>query len=877
MKGSYVSNKSRTVWALTLALLVLGFAQASAQQSLNSNPVSSQPGQKLSGPPGPPSILLCSVPVVTVTAPAAGATWDVGSSHNITWSATNGPITKDSIVYSTDNGSTWSFVNKYTGSRTSYSWTIPNTPSTQCKVRVFAWNSYGAGSGTSGTFTIFLRIPVVTVTAPAAGATWDVGSSQNITWSATNGPITRDSIVYSTDNGSTWSFVSTYTGSRTTCSWTIPNTPSTQCRVKVYAWNSCGPGSGLSGLFTIRLLAPMSVVVTAPVTGDVWAVGSSQNITWTASGGPADYDSIYYSTDNGSTWMPVAKVQPAGLTYNWNPVPNTPTTQAVVRVIARNATGSASGNSGIFTIGDVDMTPTAIVAPTGSYDTCAPVTPEGRVRNLGNAVATNVKVFFRVDSTPGNAVYRDSLLITVAPGAESTVSFAAWATPNAPRVFTTRCSTYVLGDAQPANDMLADNFLVSETQLPTGWFEKEPMPAAPSARQIRAGGWLAFDAGKSRIFAAKGNRKPDFYAYFPAGDSWQQDALIPAGTEGKLPKTGAVGCTDGNNSVYATKGNNTQGFWLYKADENTWQQKANVPLGSSNKKVKGGTGVVFAEQDGHGYVYLLKGYKNEFWRYDPTGDSWHALASAPAQVNVKWDKGSWLAYDDVNNVIYAHQAKFMAFYRYNVDGDSWSGALAPMPISGSTGSRKSKEGGCGTYLNGYVYALKGGNTQEFWRYTIATNSWTEKETIPAVGMTGKKKRVKAGAGLVAVGSVMYATKGNKSNEFWMYQPGGTLLASKPTDNGVMAETGLDPRHSSIAISPNPLSGGFATLQYNLPRAGQCRVCVYDVTGRTVVNRTLAAATSGSATLDLQHLNNGVYLVKLTSQDLASTRKLVVQR
>jgi hypothetical protein len=776
MKGSYVSNKIRTAWALMLALLALGMAQAFAQQPLNSNPMTSQSSPKLSGSP-------------------------------------------------------------------------MDSP---------------------------LNAPVVTVTAPAAGATWDVGSSQNITWSATNGPITRDSIIYSTDNGSTWSFVSKYTGSRTSYSWTIPNTPSTLCKVKVYAWNSHGSGSGLSGLFTIHLPAPMSVVVTAPVAGAIWNEGSSQAITWTAAGGSADYDSIYYSSNNGSTWMPVAKVQPAGLIYNWSPVPNTPTTQALVRVVAKNATGSASGNSGIFTIGDIDMTPTAIVAPTGSYDTCAPVTPEGKVRNLGNVVATSVQVFFRIDSTPGNAVYRDSVIIAVAPGAESTVSFAPWTTPRVPRVYAARCSTRFSGDAQPANDTLAGSFLVSEPGLPQGWYPKEPLPDAPSAKQVWAGGWLAYNPGNSRIYTAKGNKKADFYAYFPAGDSWHQNALIPAGTEGKLPKTGAAGCSDGNNSVYATKGNNTLGFWLYKTDENAWYQKANVPPGLSNKKVKGGTGAVYAEQDGIGHVYLLKGYKNEFWRYDPAGDSWHAMANAPVVSSVKWDKGSWLAYDDVNDVIYAHKAKFMEFYKYNINGDSWSAALSPMPISGSTGSKKSKEGGCGTYLNGFIYALKGGNTQEFWKYTIATNSWTEKETIPAVGTSGKKKKVKAGAGLVAVGSVMYATKGNKSNEFWTYQPGGTLLGSEPTDNGVMAEQ-LGSPALDVRVGPNPLSGGFATLRYSLPRAGQARVCVYDVTGRTVVNRILAAATTGSATLDLQHLNSGVYLVKLTSQDLASTQKLVVQR
>jgi hypothetical protein len=95
------------------------------------------------------------MPAVTVTAPATGNVWYVGTSHDITWTAANGPITRDSIVYSYDNGVTWNFLDKYTGSRTSYTWNpIPNTPDSNCYVRVFAWNATGSAGGLSGKFEI---------------------------------------------------------------------------------------------------------------------------------------------------------------------------------------------------------------------------------------------------------------------------------------------------------------------------------------------------------------------------------------------------------------------------------------------------------------------------------------------------------------------------------------------------------------------------------------------------------------------------------------------------------------------------------------------------------------------------------------------------
>jgi len=95
------------------------------------------------------------MPTVTVTAPDTGNVWYVGTSHDITWTAANGPITRDSIVYSYDNGVTWNFLDKYTGSRTSYTWNpIPNTPDSNCYVRVFSWNAVGSASDVSGKFEI---------------------------------------------------------------------------------------------------------------------------------------------------------------------------------------------------------------------------------------------------------------------------------------------------------------------------------------------------------------------------------------------------------------------------------------------------------------------------------------------------------------------------------------------------------------------------------------------------------------------------------------------------------------------------------------------------------------------------------------------------
>jgi hypothetical protein len=415
------------------------------------------------------------------------------------------------------------------------------------------------------------------------------------------------------------------------------------------------------------------------------------------------------------------------------------------------------------------------------------------------------------------------------------------------------------------------------SSAPSGWSSIQPMPLGIENKSIKAGGWLTYDVSSARIYASKGNKTSGFYRYNPTSDSWYTLASWPPGTEGKPPAGGSAGCNDGSGVIYATKGNNKLGFYTYDAGRDSWCQKTDVPLGVTRKRVKGGTDIVWAHNGATGSPYLLKGYKNEFYRYDVATGAWQTLTPAPVGLNQKWDKGSWLAYDDAHGKIYAFKAKYHEFYRYSLDGDSWSGALVAMPIPGSGGSKKSKDGGCGTFVNGSIYALKGGNTQEFWKYAIAGNSWAELETIPRIAPTGlKKKKVKTGADIISAGSVLYATKGNSSLEFWRY--GLPLLVNpRPAGSGVMSGVEYDSRQFSLRIAPNPFTSS-ATVSYSLPRAGAVSLKLFDVTGSLVTTFASGRANAGSHTyrVDATKLARGVYLVKFEADGYRATKKLILE-
>ncbi|MBM3315720.1 T9SS type A sorting domain-containing protein, partial [candidate division WOR-3 bacterium] len=161
-------------------------------------------------------------------------------------------------------------------------------------------------------------------------------------------------------------------------------------------------------------------------------------------------------------------------------------------------------------------------------------------------------------------------------------------------------------------------------------------------------------------------------------------------------------------------------------------------------------------------------------------------------------------------------------------------------------------------------------------YTIATNAWAELDTMPSVGTTGKKKRVKAGGDIVSWGSgVFYALKGNKTLELWRYVEGTAVQEPRPERSGVAGEPAVLAGHG-VAIVPNPAGAGAAALRYSLPQAGSATLRLYDVTGRTVLEQGLTAGRAGTVGLDLSRLSAGVYLAKFASPGYNSVQKLVIE-
>ncbi|MBS4015271.1 MAG: choice-of-anchor J domain-containing protein [Candidatus Latescibacteria bacterium] len=151
-----------------------------------------------------------------------------------------------------------------------------------------------------------------------------------------------------------------------------------------------------------------------------------------------------------------------------------------------------------------------------------------------------------------------------------------------------------------------------------------------------------------------------------------------------------------------------------------WKQLANMPSLKQRKFVKdGGSLVVYGD-----LFYAFRGNNScEFYVYDPPTDVWDTLEPIP-----------WLKKDSVK------------YLKKNV-----------------------KNGGDLTVYGDKIYAFKGGNTKEFWANIPANDTWIQMSDIPFRSPEMKKK-VKGGGSLVTCGDKIYAFKGGKTTEFWMYDP-----------------------------------------------------------------------------------------------------------
>jgi hypothetical protein len=219
---------------------------------------------------------------MTVTSPNGGEVWEAASGQTITWTGTAAAV---KIEYSADNGATWTTLVGSMANTGSLYGMVPNTPSSQCLVRVTDTADVNRSDTSNATFTIAGFV----ITSPNGGEQWIEGSFQTITWT-TYGTIPNVMLLFSADGGTGWSYITEETENTGSYQWTVPYNPQTQCLIRIRDASDNNPSDTSDAVFSI-LPAPW-IIIDFPFNGEFWQAGTTHDIVWTALGltGPVTID-----------------------------------------------------------------------------------------------------------------------------------------------------------------------------------------------------------------------------------------------------------------------------------------------------------------------------------------------------------------------------------------------------------------------------------------------------------------------------------------------------------------------------------------------------------------------------------------------------------
>jgi hypothetical protein len=189
-------------------------------------------------------------PSLNLTSPIGGENWIVGNQYPITWTSVS--INNLKIELSTDSGNNWiPIINSIQASNGNYLWTVPNTISEKCKIKISDVSNASILDISDNNFTIS-EAPSILVIKPNGGEKWKIDSTYSIEWNSVN--ISEIKIEYSLTNGSSWSVIEEKYPSTWVYEWTINTLASSQCKIKISNANNTSLYDISDGLFSINNL-----------------------------------------------------------------------------------------------------------------------------------------------------------------------------------------------------------------------------------------------------------------------------------------------------------------------------------------------------------------------------------------------------------------------------------------------------------------------------------------------------------------------------------------------------------------------------------------------------------------------------------------------
>ncbi|MEI6808143.1 MAG: LamG-like jellyroll fold domain-containing protein [bacterium] len=276
--------------------------------------------------------------------PNGGETLYIGETNVLVWGAAQG-LASVNLDFSGDD--TWTnpvSIGKSITSRGGvmsniYAWTAigtnPALPSETARIRV----QTPGGSFTDYSDDFFVHAGAA-ITAPEGGSKvkQSLDEPYSLTWkSAGCGGAVK--IELQTQIGGAWTTVSTNVANVSgwnSFTWMVTNNPTEEAKLRITSLSD-PRAKGESAVFVIAAIDVKSPHGDPdPSLAEKWLMDTTQTVAWLSAGASASVN-IYYSTDGGSNWMPVAagyaNNNTAGFTntFQWV-VSNTPSARARIKV-----------------------------------------------------------------------------------------------------------------------------------------------------------------------------------------------------------------------------------------------------------------------------------------------------------------------------------------------------------------------------------------------------------------------------------------------------------------------------------------------------------------------------------------------------------------
>ena len=282
---------------------------------------------------GTDQMIVTNTKRVQLTYPNGGENILPNSSVNIKFTTYN--LANVKLEYSLNNGSTWNTITNSTPSSSGqFAWPTPNNISDQCLIRISNPDDPSLNDVSDNKFTL----KGVRIVSPNGSEILTPGSNHTITWIYAG--ISNVKIEYSYDNSITWNtIIPSIAASSKSFSWPVPNTPSSNCRIKITDTSNSSFNDQSDNLFTIK-----GVKLLTPSGGENWVIGSKQQISW-VTGGITNVK-LEYSSNNGTTWQIIeASVSAASQNYNWT-IPGTVSSLNIIRIsdVTNSAISDISDN-----------------------------------------------------------------------------------------------------------------------------------------------------------------------------------------------------------------------------------------------------------------------------------------------------------------------------------------------------------------------------------------------------------------------------------------------------------------------------------------------------------------------------------------------------